>query len=313
MRGRGWVVEKLKVKSPKCEVNYFVRKLPLIGSVVKIQRPKAIPPENELDSLARRHRALFIKIEPITSYQLPTINYLQSDTWPLLPSKTLQLDLTRPEESLWEKLDPDARYSIRKAEKQLATISYQLSTPGNEERAALQHFSRLLKRTGRSKGFTAPKWEDLQAKAECFGEKAWLILAVGQVKNKEYPIKRGINNPDSNNPTADSAKCGQLYAGCLLLIHKGVAYYHHAASSPKGRKRLAGYLVLWEAIKLAQELGCHTFDFGGVYDPRFPKATRHWEGFTYFKKKFGGKEIEFPAPLIKYYSPLMKLLFKLFG
>ena len=313
MRRRGWEVGKLKASGEKGKVNYFVKKLPLIGSVIKIQRPATIPLKKELDSLAKEYRTLFIKIEPAISYQLSTINYVQPDTWPLLPSKTLHLNLAQPEELLWEKLDPDARYSIRKSARQLATITYQLSNLGNEERAALQQFSTLLGGTGRNKGFTAPKWEDLQAKAECFGEKVWLIMASGQEKSSHYPIEEDTNNPDSNNPTTDSINCGQLYAGCLLLTHDGVAYYHHAASSPEGRKLLSGYPVLWEAIKLAQGLGCHTFDFEGIYDHRFPKATRNWEGFTYFKKKFGGKEIEFPTPLVKYYSPLMRLLFTLFS
>ncbi len=313
MRRRGWEVGKLKASSEKGKVNYFVKKLPLIGSVVKIQHPQAVPLKNELDTLAKRHRALFVKIEPAISHPPLAGSYLQADTWPLLPSKTLHLDLAQPEELLWEKLDPDARYSIRKAVKTLAITTYQLSAPSNKARAALQQLAELLKGTGRNKGFTAPKWKELQAKAECFGEKAWLIMASGQEKSSHYPIEGNTNNPDSNNSTADSVECGQPYAGCLLLAHDGVAYYHHAASSPEGRKLLSGYPVLWEAIKLAQGLGCHTFDFEGVYDHRFPKATRNWEGFTYFKKKFGGKEIEFPAPLVKYYSPLMRLLFTLFS
>ena len=285
MKQRGWEVEKTSCQP---QTNAFIRKIPLIGSVIKIQRPTTILPEEELDNLAQRHHALFIKTEPYTKYQMLNTKY-QKDTWPLLPSKTIHLDLTRSEKKLWENLDSDARYSIRKAKKSLCVKCYkhpQLNPPdapavilsparrGEESQdnisnrfespTPLKTFYQLLKITGRSKHFYTPKWQDLKLKTECFNTKAWLLLAY---------------KPISLIPP-------KALAGCLLLIHDNVAYYHHAANSPEGRKLLAGYLVLWEAIKLAKELGCHTFDFEGVYDERFPKATRDWKGFTNFKKKF---------------------------
>ena len=301
MKNRGWKIENIKWQNSNVKI--FIRGIPLLGSVIKIQRPEAIPPEKELDKLAENHGALFIKVEPAINDQRSTINDLQSDSWPLLPSKTLQLDLLKSGEELWENLDPDAKYSIRKARSQLVAISDQESASIEKQRR-LNEFYQLLKTTGKSKGFYTPKWLDLKAKAECFGKKAWLILAYR---------RRSIVHGKDKNRSSIVRHLSSPIAGCLLFIHDGIAYYHYAASSEEGRKLLAAYFVLWKAIKLAKSRGCHTFDFEGIYDGRFPKATRNWKGFTFFKKKFGGKEVEFPRPLIKYYSLPIKLLFKLFG
>jgi lipid II:glycine glycyltransferase (peptidoglycan interpeptide bridge formation enzyme) len=51
--------------------------------------------------------------------------------------------------------------------------------------------------------------------------------------------------------------------------------------------------LVWEAIKRAKKMGCRTFDFEGIDDPRFP--IRAWRGFSHFKKSFGGKEIDYPG------------------
>ena len=365
MKQCGWIVENIQypVSSIQYQTNVFIRRIPLIGSVIKIQHPAVVPPEKELDKLAKKHRALFIKIEPLDfapprerfgKEKSQTLHGVKSlalgncrtlgnwrgfgpDTWPLLPSKTLHLDLTKSEEDLWENLNQDARYSIRKAEKQLSAVRYQISAisrqlsppPQNSKRTTnnqqltinnslpyLKTFYNLLKTTGRSKHFYTPKWQDLKLKAECFNKKAWLVLAYHRRLPADLLAEASaeVGSPEPEGKESDSGKFGlSSLAGCLLLTHDRVAYYHHAANSPEGRKLLAGYLVLWEAIKLAKSLGCHTFDFEGIYDERFPKATRDWKGFTNFKKKFGGKEVEFPHPLIKYYSLPFKLLAKLFG
>jgi len=276
MEREGWRVQTLR------SGKVFIKNLPLAGAVIKIQRPPAIPTEEELDTLARDYHALFIKVEPDNLQPVAATGYLRADKWPLLPSKTLRLNLRVGKEALWKNLDPDAKYSIRKAQKSLSVGYY----PAGNDMTRLRQFYRLLKNTGGRKGFYTPRWKNLQTKVTCFKKKAWLILAE---------------------------EGGRAVAGCLLFFHDGVCYYHHAASSKRGRQLLAAYLVCWKAIKLARKLGYHTFDFEGIYDPRFPKATRSWKGFTYFKKKFGGEEVEFPRPLIRYYSLAVKWLFTLFG
>ncbi len=87
------------------------------------------------------------------------------------------------------------------------------------------------------------------------------------------------------------------FGGIVLLMTNKTAYYYYAFTSKKGRRKLVQYLLVWQAIKLAKKHGCQIFDFEGIFDPRFP--VKSWQGFSHFKKSFGGKEIEYPSSFTK--------------
>src|SRR4030042_24050 len=90
---------------------------------------------------------------------------------------------------------------------------------------------------------------------------------------------------------------GKISGGTILLTNNSRAYYYYAFTSKEGRKKLAQYLLVWEAMKLAKKRGCQIFDFEGIYDKRFP--VKDWQGFSHLKKSFGGQEIEYPGVFIK--------------
>ncbi len=285
----GWQVRNIKYQISNIKV--FVRELPIVGSVVKIQRPTVVPTVEEIDQIAKKYRALFVKLEP----SLQPFNHLTTrppryakrcgqvqpfvpDTWPLVPTRTIHLDLAPNEEEIFAKFSKDARYSVRRAERNgVDARSLKLDA------GCLTIFYNLLKETGKRKNFWVAPFKDLQAKAEAFENKSALILAYHNSK---------------------------LVAGALILFHDRVAYYHHAASNLEGRKLLAPYLVVWSAIKLAKKRNCHTLDLEGIYDPRY-KIYKRFRKIGIFKKKFGGEEIEYPGSFIRYYNPIIKLIFKL--
>ena len=82
-------------------------------------------------------------------------------------------------------------------------------------------------------------------------------------------------------------------AGTIVLIAGRVAYYYYAFTAKEGRKTLAQYGLVWEAIRKAKKRGCRIFDFEGIYDKRFP--MKPWHGFSHFKKSFSGKEVDYPG------------------
>ncbi|KKU22794.1 MAG: hypothetical protein UX34_C0021G0006 [Candidatus Woesebacteria bacterium GW2011_GWF1_46_13] len=59
----GWVVEK------SGEINYFIKKLPLVGSIIKVQRPEEIR-INKIRQLSKKYHAFQIIIEPKTEFNL---------------------------------------------------------------------------------------------------------------------------------------------------------------------------------------------------------------------------------------------------
>ena len=275
----------------------FIRKIPPFGAVAKIQRPVEIPTVAEIDRLAKKHRVLFVKIEPLStvnnqqiarfgeaepSYELLTNHGFVHDSSPNLATKTVILDLTKSEGELWKDLSQDARQSVRKAQNNhLRAAGFKLGEPGFDK--ALAEFHQLLKETGRRQHFWTPTFDQLRKKAEIFGPNAALFLAYSQ----------------SHTPLA----------GTFVLLGDGT----HSASSREGQGLYASYFLLWETIRGLKVGGVKNLDLAGVYDPRFHRATRSWQGFTAFKKKFGGKEIEYPRPLIKYYHPLVKFIFRIAG
>lgn len=286
LSSQGWQVEKLQIADYRLQV--YVRKIPLIGSVVKIQRPRIIPPVEAIDKIARKHRALFVKLEPLptVSYKLLTRHGFIRDSAPSLPTKTTVLPLTKSEDKLWKALSQDTRHDTKEAEKyQTSVISYQ--SGDRKFGRALESFSHLLSETGRRGGFWPPNFGQLKAKAEAFGKNAVLFLAYP----KPYPPNL------------------KPLAGALILIHGTTAYYHHTATSTTGRRLNASYFLMWRIIQNAKSSGLKALDLGSIYDPRYHKATKRWQNFSIFKKKWGGKEVEYPPPLIKYYSSLAKLLF----
>lgn len=249
----GW--QALRING--CQV--LIRRLPLIGSLMKIQRPGEIP-FKKIVELARKKRAVVIKIEPIINHQSLIINHgFHRDSWPLLPSKTVRLDLKKSLVCLRSGMTKEARYCLRKAEKEGLKI---------EKNPSVQQFYSLFQQFG--KGYL-PKEKEFQALTSAFEKKAFLI-------------------------TVDDS------AGALILRHDKIAYYYFAFTSPAGRRKFAQYLAVWEAIKLAKKSGCRLFDFEGIEDVRY-KVTRLWQGFSHFKKSFGGKEVEFPGSFVKYSLP----------
>lgn len=292
LSSQGWRITEVKGKKSKCKI--YARKIPLIGSVIKIQRPTEVPPVNEIDQTAKNCRALFVKFEPLltTNYQLLTKHGFKSDPNPNLPTKTIIVDLTKGEKELWKDLSQDTRQSIKKAiGYKMQVTSYRWGEGGFEQ--ALMNFHQLLRKTGKRQHFLTPKSEQLKAKTKAFGKNAVLFLA--------HTPKQPENQ-----------KTRQPIAGALFLISDATAYYHHAASSLKGQELHAPYLLLWKAIKFFKS-SINSLDLEGVQDSRYPKATKRWKGFTTFKKKFGGTELEHSRPLIKYYNPIIKLLFELAG
>src|SRR3989344_2618719 len=123
LKKTGWIVEK------HAEINYFIKKFPLIGSAIKIQRPEEIRTAQTI-KLSKKYRAFQIIYEPkntLDAKYLLSCGYKLSKS-PYLPTKTLHLDLTQSEETLLKQMQKDARYSIGKTE------NLKLKTENNTEK-----------------------------------------------------------------------------------------------------------------------------------------------------------------------------------
>ncbi len=266
MRSLGWKVEKAG------QANVFIRHLPIISrlSVIKVQRPESIN-FGELDRIAKKHHALFVKLEPnvATNYELLTTDY-RKDNWPLLPTKTLVINTSMK----FESLPKDTRYEVRAAEKNGVVV---------QTSEDIEIFYKLLQETMKIGRWSVPILKEVTNLYQSFQPDSSQLLIAYQ---NSTPV-----------------------AGCLLIHDKTTAHYMYAASALLGRKLSAAYLVLWEAIKWCQQERLRFLDLEGIYDERFKSHTKDWQGFTKFKEGWSGKVIEYPGSFTKFCNPLAKLLF----
>jgi lipid II:glycine glycyltransferase (peptidoglycan interpeptide bridge formation enzyme) len=251
MKLSGWLVEKI-------DGGYlYLRKLPFLPPLImKFQYPQPPIPFEKIEELAKRYKPLQIEIQPLKKETgLKKFGYHLVGGGGHV-SKTLQIDLTTSEKKIFSQMKKDARYGIRKAEKESLQIIEVLD---------LEKFHRTWRKSIGWRKYV-PSLKTLTRLKKAFSQKAIFLLAND-------------------------------LAGTVILLTHNTAYYYYAFTSQEGRKKYAQYLLVWQAIKLAKKKGCKIFDFEGVYDQRFPNKS--WQGFSHFKKSFGGKEIEYPGCFVK--------------
>lgn len=271
LRNEGWIIERIG------EVNYFIKKIPLLGSILKVQRPEEVRIDI-IRKLVRKYRTFQIIIEPKTEMDakfLASVGFKLSKN-PYLPSKTLQIDLTKSKEHIFQHFKKDARQAIRRAialsesdeSKGSGQIIKAYSTPDE-----IKKFRREWQNSVNFKRFI-PNLRTLINLRKSFPGNYSLFLASHNIS-------------------------GRIIGGVLFTrsSHE-ICYYWQAFTNSEGRASLSQYSLLWQGILWAKKQGCKSFDFEGIYDPRFP--VKSWLGFSHFKRSFGGYEIEYPGCYTKF-------------
>jgi len=284
MQALGWQVEKIG------QTQVFFRHLPIFSfwSVCKVQRFDSLDLK-KLEALCQKHHTLFVKIEPNTKYEILDTKY-SLDCSPLLPTKTIILNLKTPH--FPEVLKRAKKFHL-KTEIIIRTLRQTQGKQKSKDPSKknllshiyyLQSFVRFWHQNAKDRHFFAPLQQDITAMFESFAPNSFLFL------------------------TKDGDK---ILSGILLVTHQKTAHYFFAFSTPEGRKKWAAYVCLADAIKFLQKKGIEKLDFEGVFDERFPNMRRDWQGFTEFKKRWGGEEKDYPQGSTKHFNWFTKVLFLL--
>ncbi len=275
-------------------VKYFFKKVPLLGYVMKLQRPEEIH-LNDIVKLASQYKCFSIIVEPkddLQATQLKGAGFRLNKS-PYLPSKTIHIDVTKSDEALLKAMHHKSRYNIKLAQK----CGVEVHSSDDIEKFA--NFWQQCAKKQRNM-FLSQKKEILEI-YKAFDKNAELLFAYCTPKHKEL-----VSHYDENGfpITHDEHNLmeHELIAAILLLHTKNISYYMYAASSDEGKKNFAPTYLVWEALQKSKEKGSHYFDFEGIFDDRFPLPT--WKGFTKFKKTFGGEEIIYPGCYTKLRFPV---------
>ena len=271
LKSQGWIVERLK------NTNYFIKKIPLLGSFLKVQRPVNLD-FGTIKKIEKKYRVFQTIVEPNLASVVDSFSDIHSSLLskgfklsksPFLPSKTIHLDLTQPEGEIVRKFSKDCRYSLRKGERLII------------------------------KEYSSPK-------EICIFHNAWKNSVNF---NRYVPSLESLLNLKKSFPTNQSIFLashnisGNIIGGAIFTRSShDFAYYWYGFTNNEGRTSLSQYPLLYSGILWGKRQRCKLFDFEGIYDQRFPNKS--WLGFTHFKKSFGGTEILYPGCYTKWRLPI---------
>ena len=289
MEKLGW--EVCEVANTHTNLYAYGKKIPLLGSLLKIPRSPLPLDMSPIDRLAKSKRALFTKLEPNAVFETELTNlpieYMSDPEFELVPehakkdspvaqTKTIVVDLTPIPEKIEKRFKTDVRTSLRHA---AANNLIALESKNIDE------FYALFEVLAKERGFYYPFSKQMHYLYNAFNENAKIIMTY--------------RSPREKNP--------EPLAGCFLILHDGVAYYKYAASLPEGRKIGAPYLTLWKAMLLAKKAGCKVIDLEGITDERYPE-TKKYKGITHFKQSWGGTTLTYLGSYAKSYSTIYSFL-----
>ena len=229
--------------------------------------------------MVKRYRVFHLIIEPLNELQAESLsqNGFKLSKSPYLPSKTLQIDLTQSREKIYANFTKDCKYAIRKAE-----------GPERSRRRGGVFIKEYLTPD------EIKKWREAWKNSVKFDR---YVPGAEQLLNikKSFP-QNGSLFLASHNIS------GRIIGGALFTVSSHdvsnyITYYWYGFTNKEGRTSLSQYSLLYQGILWAKRMGCKVFDFGGIYDDRFPNKS--WLGFTHFKKSFGGLEVPYPGAYTK--------------
>lgn len=279
----GTFLESLKWESHFVENILVMTRSLGIGSAVKIQHPTRVTSQNliDIEILCKKKNALFIKLEPFLGQDIKLITdagYVESPYPQCVPS-TMYLNLAKSQDELWGGISHSGKYAINRGKREGAEVTFITNPFGTAE---LKQFYDLCRETGKLRKFYVPPFSELASKAKAFGNDAIL----GLVHNTQKQLISG-----------------KFYVGAGDMV-----LYVVGGTSSVGRSERGGFNLMWESMLYLKERGYKILDLEGVDDPRYPIFTKNWGGFSHFKEKFGGDIVRFDPPMIKYLSPVFKLL-----
>lgn len=265
LRKLNWTVTQID------DITVYSKKIPLAGTIAKIQRPTKLPDINIFINQMRELKVNRIAFEPDANILPEDLNEfiqkckaqgLKINQSPFLPTKTIRINLKPTEAEIFKSFTEAKRRAVRKAQKNNIIVTDS------------QNINELLRIKNKSAGFLGF--------ITTYGiDKLWPIVSPDHA-SIVLAYKTEINPKN-------------LVGGILLLFFDKICYYWIAGATHEGKKLFAPTLLVWEAVKIGKTYGSTTFDFVGVWDERFPNDNKSWLGFTKFKEGFGGTELYYPV------------------
>ena len=240
---------------------------------------------------ARKRRAICLKVEP-NCEETPALEgalramAFRPSPQTVQPRRTILVDLEGTPETVLERMKQKTRYNIRLAERKGVTIR-----AGTE--ADLPAFYQLMEITAERDRFAVH--------SEAYYTAAHRLLV-----------------PAGQGRLLLAEHEGRLLAGLVAIAFGDTACYMYGASSDEGRNLMPTYLLQWEAMRWARELGCRWYDLWGVPDEeeavleaQFADRSDGLWGVYRFKRGFGGRLVRTAGAWDLVYAPLRYRMYEM--
>ena len=263
----GWI--PIRVTGGVSGAQILFRRLPLGISFGYI--PKGPVGQNwkslwsEIDQQCRKHRAVFLKVEP-DAWEPASADLLSQFTeWtpalPIQPRRTVEVELTGKAEEWLTRMKQKTRYNIHLAERKEVVIS---------PSADVEKFHRLMLETSARDNFGVHSLKYYQDAYKLFKSQDKVELLSAAYKE-------------------------EILAMLMVFRQAERAWYFYGASCSAERNRMPTYLLQWRAMKWAAEHGCKIYDLWGIPDVdeeklegEFTNRSDGLWGVYRFKRGFGG-------------------------
>lgn len=221
-----------------------------------------------LREVARRHRAIAVKLEPRIEDGDPLLGAFP-DRGLRRTDEHLQVRHTRvvelvDDDALLAGFDKDTRYSVRRAQRE----GVEVTVVEDAEARAIDDLHALVGETQSRAGFALPPLERYRI--------AWRALAAA-----------------GRATILEARREGELLASGMVVVEGDRSFYLFSGSRREERgapKRYASYALQWAMMRHARSRGARHHDLWGVAPPG--AGPEHpWHGVGLFKKGFGGREV----------------------
>ena len=296
-KSTGHIVERIGFFDQKKMVSgiqVIFSRLPGLNSTVGYVPRGLMPDQDQIDtlqSLAQKHQASYIKLEPNVAIKHGSQNSAFEQVTAFLKKNgavrgkalftkyTYWLDLSPSSDELFEHLASKTRYNTRLAIKKGVKIIENSTLEGMEQ------YIRLMEETTKRQSFLNHDGNYFRALHKTLGEKGMMKIFHAVYEEK-------------------------VLTSWVTFNFGGRFYYPYGASSNDHREVMPNNLMMWEMIRYAKSQGCQVFDMWGSLGPE-PDKNNPWYGFHRFKEGYGGDLEEFIGTFDLIYSPRIYKLINL--
>lgn len=243
---------------------------------------------DELDSLCKQKRSVFLKVEPDVYVgrgeiggKVPPAGF-QDSPHAIQPSRTIVVNLVGDEEEILARMKQKTRYNIRLAQKKGVVV---------RSSSDVELFHRLIRATAERDRFGVHNLEYYHLAYDLFHARGSCELLFAEYQR-------------------------QPLAAIMVFVHGKRAWYLFGASVDSHRDRMPTYLLQWEAMRWAHSQGCIEYDLWGVPDhdldtleAQFARRSNGLWGVYRFKRGFGGQLRRAYGPWDRVFHPSLYRLY----